>query len=73
MYTKWEYKVMQVERTDLEKTLGELGSQGWELTAADKPTYSAKHQLVFKRPILEQGPVLITEVKNENHTDGQGA
>lgn len=66
MYTKWEYKVMQVEKQDLEKILGDLGNQGWELVAADKPTYSAKHHCIFKRP-------MIAEVNNENHVDGQGA
>ncbi len=29
MYTKWEYKVLQVERENLEKTLSDLGNQGW--------------------------------------------
>ena len=54
MYQKWEYKVVQIERNDLEKTLSDLGGQGWELTEANRPTYSAKHLCIFKRP-LEEG------------------
>jgi hypothetical protein len=55
MYAKWEYKVVKIEQIDFEKMLEELGLQGWELVDANRPTYSAKYQLVFKRPILEKG------------------
>ena len=44
---KWEYKVIlwsSWDRTLLERTLNELGSQGWEVTATMEET------LVLKRP-----------------------
>jgi hypothetical protein len=53
--TKWEYKVHALSPAtakDSEAELNELGKQGWELAAADRPSDGITYRiLIFKRPV----------------------
>jgi hypothetical protein len=49
---KFEYKVQKISFRSLEKTLNELGSDGWELIMIDEDNY------IFKRKVTE---ILINE------------
>ena len=57
---RWEYKVLDRLRSDLEKQLNKLGAEGWELVAIDALpntfiNLTNKHnpvsRYVFKRPV----------------------
>ena len=56
--TSWEYRVLTLgavfrgpKDEDIEATLNELGSEGWELVAATQREGTNKITLIAKRPL----------------------
>lgn len=51
--TQWEYTIESPLDSSLERELGKLGEQGWELVVARRATTSygsASYEMIFKRP-----------------------
>lgn len=47
---KWEYKSLETYHVVPEKSLNELGEQGWELVAVTYGDMADRYTYVFKRP-----------------------